>query len=257
MTGQSFIIPMLSGLATALGGLAAVLAGRAGSGTVPVLLGLSSGIGFTLIFLEILPAAVQTGGWAVTAAGFAGGVLLGRATRMILPCLPGGSPGDWSGWWSHGSKFALLRSGYLLAIGVAAHNLPEGMAVGAGLEARAELGMLLAAAIGLHNIPEGMALAGVLMAGGRKWYFAVAVSAGAGLMLPAGALITGRWIEAGPAVIAFLLALGAGALLYIILKDLMPGAMALHPLRARLGLAAGSAASIFYSVYTLIKSAFG
>lgn len=247
-TAQNFAIPLLSGLATMLGGLSAAVSGRLGAGAVPVLLGLSSGIGFVVVFFDILPEAVKIGSWIMTAAGFTGGIVFGSITEKVFPQVLDGGLSSRPGWERGRRRIDLLRTGYLFAIGVAAHNLPEGMAVGAGLEARAELGILLATAIGLHNIPEGMALSGVFMAGGKKPFFSVALAAGAGLILPAGALLTQTWFSAGPQMIAFLLAMGAGALLYIIINELLPSSLSMHPRRARFGIAAGVAVSLAFSI---------
>jgi len=231
-----------------LGGLSAAVSGRLAAGAVPVLLGVSSGIGFVVVFFDILPEAVRIGGWIVTVAGFTGGIVIGGITEKVFPQLLDGGLSSRPGWGADRRRIDLLRTGYLFTIGVAAHNLPEGMAVGAGLEARPELGILLATAIGLHNIPEGMALSGVFLAGGKKPLFSVALAAGAGLILPGGALLTQTWISAAPPMIAFLLAMGAGALLYIILNDLLPCSLGLHPRRAGIGIAAGAAASLAFSI---------
>jgi len=247
-TSQNFSIPLLSGLATMLGGLSAAICGRLVVGSVPVLLGLSSGIGFVVAFFDILPEAVRFGSWITAAAGFTVGILLGSLTEKIFPQLLPGWTCSPSGRGSVPVRRDLLRTGYLFTIGVAAHNLPEGMAVGAGLEARAELGILLSTAIGLHNIPEGMALSGLFLTAGKRPLFSVALAAGAGLFLPVGAILTQTYISAGPVVIAFLLALGAGALVYIIVKDLLPCSLGLHPRQAVFGIAAGAAASLAFSL---------
>ena len=52
-----------------------------------------------------------------------------------------------------------LKTGLLVAIGISIHNVPEGMAVGAGYVHLPEFGVFIALAIALHNIPEGIATA--------------------------------------------------------------------------------------------------
>lgn len=49
----------------------------------------------------------------------------------------------------------LLKTGIIVSIGLAIHNLPEGLAIGSGFEASLRLGLGLAIAICLHDIPEG------------------------------------------------------------------------------------------------------
>ena len=57
---------------------------------------------------------------------------------------------------AHEAKLA--KSGYLVAIGLAVHNFPEGMAVFLSGVSDLQLGIALAIAIGIHNIPEGVAV---------------------------------------------------------------------------------------------------
>ncbi len=50
-------------------------------------------------------------------------------------------------------KARLTRAGVLLAVGIAIHNFPEGMASFAGAIQDRHLGIAIAFAIALHNIP--------------------------------------------------------------------------------------------------------
>lgn len=52
------------------------------------------------------------------------------------------------------SENNLLKTGIIIAIGLAIHNFPEGLAIGAGFESSNTLGFKLAIAIALHDIPE-------------------------------------------------------------------------------------------------------
>ena len=49
---------------------------------------------------------------------------------------------------------SLLKTGIIVSIGLAIHNIPEGLAIGSGFEASIKLGLGLAIAICLHDIPE-------------------------------------------------------------------------------------------------------
>ena len=54
------------------------------------------------------------------------------------------------------AKDGLLKTGIIVSIGLAIHNLPEGLAIGSGYEASVKLGLSLAVAICFHDIPEGI-----------------------------------------------------------------------------------------------------
>lgn len=245
---QDLTIVFVSGLATALGGILAALGGRAAVKAMPLLLGLAAGIGFTVVFFDLLPGAIRAGTWAAAIVGMTVGIACARFAGSFFSHTKVCGIGTACSLIPGQTRENLSRMGYLFALGVAMHNLPEGLAVGAGLEAGRELGLLLAAAIGLHNIPEGMALTGVFIMGGARPSVAVAVSAGAGLLLPMGALLAGIWMAVTPGMFSFILALGAGVLFYIIITELIPGSLRMHPSMAKTGMIAGSLLSLALSV---------
>lgn len=128
-----------------------------------------------------------------------------------------------------GSKSSLGKSA-MLVLAVALHNLPEGMAVGVvvagwltGSETVSAAGALaLALGIALQNLPEGaiisMPLKSVGMRRGRAFVYGVL----SGVIEPIGAVVTialAAWIVP---VLPFLLAFAAGAMLYVVVEELIP-----------------------------------
>ncbi|MFZ5595595.1 MAG: ZIP family metal transporter [Bacillota bacterium] len=245
ISGQEMGISLVSGLATGFGALLAAVNGWAGGGAIPVLLGLSSGIGFTVVFFDLLPESVVAGSLYLAIAGVLSGFLFGRLIDSFLPHL--GIHDCWGNTGQWGGRGGVLGTGYLFTIGVAMHNLPEGMAMGAGMESGNGLGFLLASAIGFHNIPEGMALCAVLSSGGITPVKSVAASTAAGFMLPCGTALAMLLLDISSSTVSFLLAVGAGTLLYIILADLLPLSLRLNSALAKAGLAAGTMMAIMLS----------
>lgn len=62
----------------------------------------------------------------------------------------------------------LLKTGIIVSIGLALHNIPEGLAIGAGFGSSLTLGLSLAIVICFHDIPEGISMAVPLKSGGMK-----------------------------------------------------------------------------------------
>ena len=81
------------------------------------------------------------------------------------------------------------RLGFLLALVLTAHNLPEGLAVGLSAAKSRALGITLAIAIFLHNVAEGIVIAVPVFAATGDRALALGITAASGLSEPLGALI--------------------------------------------------------------------
>ena len=51
------------------------------------------------------------------------------------------------------------KIGLFIALALALHNFPEGIAIGVGIAGKNALGFMIASAMLLHNIPEGISIA--------------------------------------------------------------------------------------------------
>lgn len=119
----------------------------------------------------------------------------------------------------------LHTAGLVLAVAVALHNMPVGMAIGATFAGTAQEGGVLAALIiGLHNIPEGMSISAPLLAGGSRKAGAIGFAALSGLPTILGALIGYGAGTMNPLLLAISLSFAAGAMLYVIFGELLPEA---------------------------------
>lgn len=125
-------------------------------------------------------------------------------------------------------KKGLLKTGFMVAIGIALHNFPEGFAVGSGFEASASLGMAITAAIVIHDIPEGLAMAIPMKAGGMKSYKAFIITVLSGLPMGLGAVLGTALGSISKTFISACLGFAGGAMLYIVYADLMPASKKLY-----------------------------
>ncbi|MCW3489506.1 ZIP family metal transporter [Dethiobacter alkaliphilus] len=239
---EGLLYSFLAGTGTTVGALLLFIVGRPGKNSLSVLLGFAGGIMLGISVFELLPEAVDFGNMATAIIGFLLGCGMMYAIDRLLPH-------------SHMSsgdvlvvenpekigleKAPMLRLGYLILFGIALHNLPEGLAIGAGLEASPELGMMIAIAIGLHNVPEGLAIAGPLKAGGLPVGKVLLLTLLAGLMAPLGTAIGLLVIHISPVMVGGALAFAAGAMVYIVNDELIPQANDLNSHMANGGLIVG------------------
>ncbi|MEX2681932.1 MAG: zinc transporter ZupT [Candidatus Sigynarchaeota archaeon] len=123
-------------------------------------------------------------------------------------------------------KMSILRSGIMTAIAITIHNLPEGMATFSSTLSDINLGLLITFAIIIHNIPEGVSTSLPIFCatGDRKKAFTWSFLSG--LAEPAGALVCAIIFLPflNPQVIAGLLAIIAGIMVYISLDEILPTA---------------------------------
>ena len=129
------------------------------------------------------------------------------------------------------NRYQLFIGGLVMAAAIALHNLPEGMVIGASYAAEdgAALlsggGFLMAIVIGLHNIPEGMAVSVPLITGGMKKPRAVLLTALTGTPTIIGAVLGYCIGTLSPVALSVSLSFASGAMLYVVLGELIPEAI--------------------------------
>ena len=159
---------------TGLGGLLIVLLGKPIDVVLSSVIAFSGGIMLSVVFSDLLPEALEIGGVLPAFIGLILGVIVLLIMDLYLPHshFYNDVNGDYK-------RVRYIRTSILIGLGIAMHNFPEGLAIGAGYMASEHLGLSLTCVIALQNIPEGMAMAGPMKAGqlsnGRiLWWTALA-----------------------------------------------------------------------------------
>ncbi|MEA4890998.1 MAG: ZIP family metal transporter [Peptococcaceae bacterium] len=142
-----------------------------------------------------------------------------------------------------------FQLGLLVAIGIALHDLPEGMAIAAGHTVRSETGVMLALAIGLHNIPEGIASATPFVMAGVKRRWILLAMLLISFFTPLGAWLGLLLLNLGPQLISILLSLAGGAMISLVIREMIPEAWAINKLTSFLGFLAGCGLLGFMTFY--------
>ncbi|MDD2497013.1 MAG: ZIP family metal transporter [Desulfitobacteriaceae bacterium] len=235
--GEVLLISTITGLATGLGALIVSCCGHFSKRTLSALLGFAAGIMISISTLSLLPSAVQYGNAFLAGGGFFAGVITMLFLDNLIPHL--------HFFQKEGRNKAYMKMGYFIAAGIALHNLPEGLALGAGYQAADELGTMIALAILLHNIPEGMGIAAPLKAGGTRSINIIGITSLAGLFTPMGTLIGILIFNISNLFISLAMGFAAGAMIYIVSDELIPESHKQHSHYANIGIALGVLLTFF------------
>lgn len=214
---EAFLLSLIAGLATGIGGIIVALLGKISDRFISASMGFASGVMLLVSFLNLFVEALDLTSYLDVSLAFAVGSIFMILTDTFLPHLELGRKEDGV------IKAKLLNSGVLILIGITLHNIPEGVIVSAGYSHLPQLGILIAIAVFFHNMPEGIATAVPLLSAGRSKVEVVLATIVSGLAEPLGALL-GATILTGASdqMIGLSLAFAAGVMTYITADELIP-----------------------------------
>ena len=180
-----------------------------------ILLGFASGVMVAASVWSLLIPAIGMGSGAKAVVSPTIGLLAGFAFLLLIDYItphihPAGGP--------EGPESRLSRTAKL-ALAVTIHNFPEGMAVGVAIAGALTADFNMAGALALslgiaiQNVPEGAIISMPLRAEGNSRLKAFGIGALSLVLLLASAII---------GIMPFMLAFAAGAMLYVVIEELVP-----------------------------------
>jgi zinc transporter, ZIP family len=250
MSAEAAVWIVASGAATGIGGLAILALRRPSDRVLGALLGFTAGVMLAATAFSLLVPALDRGGVGEVVSG----LLLGAALMMVLDIIVPHAHARFA----EGGRLPVEQRqarerGLLLLSALTIHNVPEGMAVGVAFAAGGpELGAPLALAIGIQNVPEGFAAAVPLVSAGTSRRGAAGIAALTGTVEPPAAALSLAALDVADPLLAGGLAFAAGAMLYVVVDELIPESHSGGAEReATLGLVAG------FALMMVLDSAFG
>ncbi|HWA54728.1 MAG TPA: ZIP family metal transporter [Solirubrobacterales bacterium] len=228
-----FLAASGTALATGIGAIPVFLFGERTARFTPLLLGFAAGVMAVAALSGLLIPAFEEDGAGLALAGLLVGVAFLLVAKRYLSAdatfMGRSGPG--------------ARASALVFLVLFVHSLPEGLAVGTAYASeRAGLSLFVIVAIAIQNVPEGTSVAIPMQEAGfgpaRQFWAAVGTSA----PQPVGALIAFFAVEEVSGLLPFSFAFAAGAMLALVLVEILPraysGAARLGP---SLGIALGAA----------------
>ncbi len=236
----AFMLTLLAGLSTGIGGLIAFFAKKTNTKFLSVALGFSAGVMVYISFMEIFPEAVadlsnelgpKTGTWVAIISFFVGMVIIAFIDNLIpekenpheTRRVEDMEKGD-DGAMKDSNK--LLRTGLVTALAVGIHNFPEGFATFMSTIKDPSLGLSIAVAIAIHNIPEEISVSLPIYYATSSHKKALRYSFLSGFAEPLGALVGFLLLRTFLNDLAFgiVFAMIAGIMVFISFDQLLPAA---------------------------------
>ena len=192
------------------GGLVVTTASLQGRRAQRVLIAFGAGFMLAVVFLGMLPHALETGPDAALFVVL--GYLLVHLTQHVV------TPHFHFGEETHHDEMMGAWVGMAALLGLLLHTFFDGVAIASGFGVSAALGLLVFTAILLHKIPEGVTVASIMLASGNSRARALT----AVLLLGASTLLGVLLTEYVTPLRDHGLALSAGVTLYVAASNLIP-----------------------------------
>ena len=189
-----------------------------------VLLGFASGVMVAASVWSLIIPAIEMGEGPSAVVSPVIGLLAGFAFLLLIDYI---TPHIHPGGEAEGPQSRLSRTTEL-ALAVTIHNFPEGMAVGVAIAGALAADFNMAAALALslgiaiQNVPEGAIISMPLRAEGNSRWRSFGIGALSGVVEPVGGALVLFLASAVLGIMPFMLAFAAGAMLYVVVEELVP-----------------------------------
>lgn len=204
----------LSAMATVIGAVPILFVRKLSEKWKDILVAFTAGIMVSASTFGLMPQAIREGGIIALTLGLITGVLLLDLIERNIPHIDVENKPGYTN---------LDKKSLLVIIALFIHNIPEGLSTGFSYASVEEsLGPMVAIAIGAQNMPEGLILAVFLMNSQAGRWKSLGLVTLTGLMEMVSAVIGYFTASSIQNVVGYGLAFAAGAMLFIVYKELIP-----------------------------------
>jgi ZIP family zinc transporter len=217
-----FVVALLTALATGLGAIPLLFARTSGTAALGVANAVASGVMAGASVSLLLQGVDRDSTNALIGVGAGIAFILAASRYLHTP--------------HHAHDFGRLRGddavrALLIVAVMTVHSVAEGVGVGAAFGGGETLGLVIALAIAVHNVPEGLAISLVLVPRGESVRAAAGWSIFSSLPQPLLAVPAFVFVEQFAGILPAALGFAAGAMAWMVVRELLPEALSQAPTR--------------------------
>lgn len=151
---QTSLIGLFFGtIGTTIGGIIGIISKRNSNKFISFILSFASGLMLAIVCFNLIPEAIEISNIHTTTLG----IILGVSVMILCDIIVKNifTKNKTENDKKQQINNSLIKTGIIITLGIALHNIPEGLAIGSGFETSKQLGLSLAIAICMHDVPEG------------------------------------------------------------------------------------------------------
>lgn len=219
---QAFYATLFTWFMTALGASVVFIIKKQNEQIFGLIYGIGGGIMLAATFFSLLEPAITRSeamcqkAFLIVSLGVLFGSMFIFLTELIIDKI----------------KLKAYSSKIVLSLAITLHNIPEGLAIGVAFGSLAFMSnpqlysaWVLAIGIGLQNFPEGLAISLPLKMDKMSSKKAFLIGQASGIVEPISGIIGAIMVIYIEQILPFVLSFAAGAMLYVVIKEIVPVAI--------------------------------
>ena len=207
---------LIPAVATVMGSALIFLHTKVGEKMIDSGMGFAAGLMIYISFVDLLIPSFDFGGMALPFIGFVIGFAMIKFLDVLVPHI-----GIIHSNLQHSSGRKLSKT-ILIALAIAIHNIPEGIAVGSSTIYNLDSGFRVALSIAIQDIPEGLAVVLPIYMTTNSYLKSFAIGVVSAIIEYISSFIALIGLIDTDLTLPLLLALSASAMIYVVVHEISP-----------------------------------